>query len=57
MTRPISNLVLLLLQGALCLLERGLQLQLLVLQALADLVDLVDVAAALANLGWHSGVT
>ena len=57
MTHPISNLVLLLLQGALCLLERGLQLQLLVLQALADLVDLVDVAAALADLGWHSGVT
>ena len=45
-----TDLVLLLLEGALGLLEGGLQLELLVLQALPDLVDLVDVAAALADL-------
>ena len=50
LTSTLTNLVLLLLERALGLLERGLQLELLVLQALPDLVDLVDVAPALADL-------
>ena len=54
MTCLYTNLVLLLLEGALGLLERRLQLELLVLEALADLVDLVDVAAAVADLGPDS---
>ena len=53
LTSTLTNLVLLLLERALGLLERGLQLELLVLQALPDLVDLVDVAPALADL--HTG--
>merc|ERR1719458_1766832 len=45
-----QNLVLLLLQSALCLRQRSLQLQLLGLEALPDFVNLVDGAATLADL-------
>merc|ERR1719381_180971 len=45
-----QHLVLLLLQGSLCLLKGGLELHLLSLQALPDLVNLVDGPATLADL-------
>ena len=45
-----QHLVLLLFQGGLSLLQGGLQLVLLDLQALPGLLDLVDVAATLADL-------
>merc|ERR1719278_2028554 len=48
--RGAQHLVLLLLESYLSLTEGGLQLHLLGLQALPDLVDLVDGAASLADL-------